>query len=582
MVRDFIHGRNIRLPSVERMKSLRFIVSVLLAVALLFAGTAPALAISDGEEGSEPYPFMGAYKPGYPMPPGAGGNGCGVTLIDPHWGITAGHCLKNNLAHADSPVGWNVQFGSPDVTKGGEVAEVSRFFRAAALGEQPFDKDVMLLRFDTAVSQQPIPLVTEEPAVGTPGRILGWGNTATEQPAVYPKTLQEADVEVLDPTTCPNSGEILICVGGGTAKAGNADSGGPLLVRHGEGWALAGLLVGPEEPNPKAAGTYTDVTRYADWIRTVMATHESIPDDEIDMGTGGFPSFPDCESSIVRTTASQDDDPALLLTNGHCVPNLDPSMKMPEQGATIVNKKVDAPLAFADASGYGMTETRINRLLFATMTGTDLALYRLDASYSQLEQKGVPVLRVASTPPKSGDTVTLMATDPLLGGPRGCTVEAVVPTLREGGYEQHDSLRMAQAERCMSQPGYSGAALVAADGTTIVGINNTSNHDGKKCEIDNPCEVSADGETKIYRERPYGQQIVELNDCVAAGSVLDLDADGCDLAADTDPPAIGAGYVLGAVILVVGGAVVVWIIVTRSRTRSRRNAMDPAATSDDR
>ncbi|MCR2199483.1 hypothetical protein NSX56_24200, partial [Salmonella enterica] len=80
------------------------------------------------------------------------------------------------------------------------------------------------------------------------------------------------------------------------------------------------------------------------------------------------------------------------------------------------------------------------------------------------------------------------------------------------------------------QPGYSGAALVAADGTTIVGINNTSNHDGKKCEIDNPCEVSADGETKIYRECPYGQQIVELNDCVAAGSVLDLDADGCDLA----------------------------------------------------
>lgn len=558
--------------------------SALLAVALLFAGTAPALAISNGEEASEPYPFMGAYKPGFPVPPGAGGNGCGVTLIDPHWAVTAGHCLKNNLAHADSPIGWTVQFASPDVTRGGEVAEVSRFFRVAALGELPFDKDVMLLRFDTAVSQTPIPLVTEEPAVGTSGRILGWGDTSTdpEQPPVYPKTLQETDVEVLDPSTCPNSGDILICVGGGTAKAGNADSGGPFLVRHGEGWALAGLLVGPEEPNPEAAGTYTDVTRYADWIRTIMATHESIPDDEIDQGTGGFPAFPLCESSIVRTAASQDDDPALLLTNGHCIPNLDTSMKMPEQGAVIVDKKVDAPLAFADASGYAFSTARIDRLLFATMTGTDVALYRLDTSFADLERKGVRVLRVADAPPKVGDTVTLMAADPFMGGPRGCTIEAVVPTLREAGYEQHDSLRMAEAERCVSQGGYSGAALLAPDGKTIVGVNNTSNHDGEKCKLDNPCEVSADGEKKIFRERPYGQQIVELNDCVAAGSVLDLDAAACDLAAETGPSAIDVASILGGVMLIVGGAGIIWIIVARSRTRVQPSSAEPAPTSDDR
>ncbi|AZH77127.1 peptidase S1 [Microbacterium sp. Y-01] len=564
------------------MKSLRFIMSALLAAALLFAGTAPALAVSNGEEASEKYPFVGAYKPGYPVPPGAGGNGCGVTLIDPHWGVTAAHCLKNNLAQYDSPIGWTVQFASPDVTKGGEVATVSRYFRMSAPGELWWGKDVMLLRFDTAVSQTPIPVASEKPTPGTSARIVGWGDTSIDASGVYPKMLQEGDVEVLPPSGCPSyGGETTICVGG-EAKTGNADSGGPLLVRQGDGWAIAGVLSGPDPRNADSSGVYTELTRHLDWIRTIMATHESIPDDEIDMGTGGFPAFPNCESSIVRTAASQDDDPALLLTNGHCVPNLDPGMEMPEPGSSIVDEKVEAPISFIDAGGFGFHTARIDRLLFATMTGTDVAVYRLDASYAELEQRGVRVLRVTSTPPKTGDKVTLMATDFLLGGPRECTIEAVVPTLSEDGYEQHDSLRMSEAERCKSQGGYSRAALLAADGKTLVGVNNSSNHDGKKCVLDNPCEVSADGEKKIYRERPYGQQIVELNDCVAAGSVLDLDADGCDLAADTDPPAIGAGYVLGAVILVVGGAVVVWIIVTRSGTRSRRNAMDPAATSDDR
>lgn len=564
------------------MKSLRFIMSALLALALLFAGTAPALAISNGEEATESYPFMGAYKTTHPIPPGAGGNGCGVTLIDPHWGVTAAHCLKNNLAQYDSPIGWTVQFGSPDVTKGGEVAEVSRFFRIAAPGELWWDKDVMLLRFDKAVSQTPIPIVSERPAVGTPVRILGWGDSSTEGDPVYPKMLQEADVEVLPPSGCPSNGEGALCVGGGKAAAANADSGGPALVHQGDGWATAGVLTGGDPRNPESAGVYTDLTKYADWIRTIMATHESIPDDEIDQGTGGFPAFPSCESSIVRTAASQDDDPALLLTNGHCIPNVDTSMKIPEKGAVIVDKKVDAPLAFADAGGYAFSTARIDRLLFATMTGTDVALYRLDTSFADLERKGVRVLRVADAPPKVGDTVTLMAADPFMGGPRGCTIEAVVPTLREAGYEQHDSLRMAEAERCVSQGGYSGAALLAPDGKTIVGVNNTSNHDGEKCKLDNPCEVSADGEKKIFRERPYGQQIVELNDCVAAGSVLDLDAAACDLAASTGPSAIDVASILGGVMLIVGGAGIIWIIVARSRTRVQPSSAEPAPTSDDR
>lgn len=563
------------------MKSLKFVFSALLAVLLILAGTAPAFAISDGTDATESYPFMGAFKPAFPTPPGAGGNGCGVTLIDPLWAITAAHCSKNNLAQNDSPIGWNVQFGSLDVTDGGELASVERFFRLPASGEAWWGRDLMLLRFAEPVSQTPIPIAAATPATGTPARVLGWGNTSATPPAVYPAMLQEADVTMLGADVCADRSEGEICAGGGIQKTGNADSGGPLLVRDGTGWAIAGVLSGPEESNDIIAGVFTDVTRHADWIRTIMSTYESIPDDEVDLGTAGFPALNECESSIVRTSSSQDDDPALLLTNGHCVPNVDESMDMPAQGADIVDQKIDAPVTFTDAGGYGMATSRIDRLLFATMTGTDLALFRLESSFSDLEKKGARILHVATAPPKAGDAVTLMAADPFMGGPRECTIEAIVPTLREGGYDQHDALRMEEAERCISEPGFSGAALLAPDGKTIVGVNNTSNRDGEKCTVDNPCEVSESGEATVLHERPYGQQIVALNDCVAAGSVLDLDAPGCDLAATKDTAVIDTTSVIVAVAGVLAIGVIIWIVIARSRRGQAPEIGSPATLEED-
>lgn len=108
MVRDFIYGCNICFFSVECMKLFRFIVFVLLVVVLFFVGIVLVFVISDGEEGSEFYLFMGVYKFGYLMLFGVGGNGCGVIFIDLYWGIIVGYCLKNNLVYVDFFVGWIV------------------------------------------------------------------------------------------------------------------------------------------------------------------------------------------------------------------------------------------------------------------------------------------------------------------------------------------------------------------------------------------------------------------------------------------------------------------------------------------
>ncbi|MBG9885524.1 hypothetical protein ABE10_02760, partial [Bacillus toyonensis] len=97
----------------------------------------------------------------------------------------------------------------------------------------------------------------------------------------------------------------------------------------------------------------------------------------------------DCSSSIVRTESSEDDDPALLLTNGHCVAAVDRSIGRPAPGAAIVDRALPGTsVAITDEKGYRMTSAPVDRLMYATMTGTDIAVFRLGKSYAQLTAEG--------------------------------------------------------------------------------------------------------------------------------------------------------------------------------------------------
>jgi hypothetical protein len=117
-----------------------------------------------------------------------------------------------------------------------------------------------------------------------------------------------------------------------------------------------------------------------------------------------------------------------------------------------------------------------------------------------------------------------------------CTVEAVLTHLREDGYQQDDAVRYAPSDTCTSKPGYSGTALLASDGNTVMGINNTHNRDGEQCTNNNPCEVGQDGAVTAVKGRSYGQQVYQIAACLAAGSRLDLSRPGCALTGATPPP----------------------------------------------
>lgn len=242
---------------------------------------------------------------------------------------------------------------------------------------------------------------------------------------------------------------------------------------------------------------YTDVNHFKGWINDVVSGRVNPPDTPVPNLEGAASLAGICSASVVRTGTSKSNDPALLLTNGHCVP------ERPAPGETLKDVAMDLPVTIGDRQGYLQAKARTTRLVHATMTGTDMALYRLDKTYGQLKAAGVKIFRLADRPARPGERIDIISAGN--GNRFKCTVEAVVPHLREEGYTQDNVYRYDPA--CSPSHGGSGSPLVLKDGITVVGVHSTGNDNGEQCTANNPCEVAADGTVSVLKDRRYGQQL---------------------------------------------------------------------------
>ena len=108
----------------------------------------------------------------------------------------------------------------------------------------------------------------------------------------------------------------------------------------------------------------------------------------------GTAALPGCSGAVVRWPAALDTDPAVVLTNGHCV-------QQPFLGArdVLVDERRWMPIELLDGSGKVARSVRGVRLQYASMYRTDVALVSLRETYADLAGDGIAPLFLAEAGP---------------------------------------------------------------------------------------------------------------------------------------------------------------------------------------
>ncbi|QFG26625.1 serine protease [Actinomadura sp. WMMB 499] len=225
----------------------------------------------------------------------------------------------------------------------------------------------------------------------------------------------------------------------------------------------------------------------------------------------GIVALDNCSGSLVRGPRSRDGDPALVLTNGHCLRTGTPAAR-----EVIVDRPSARTFTLLDRTGRGSLGTlRATNLEYATMADTDVAVYRLESTYAEIERRyGVPALQMSAVRPQDGTKIRIVS-----GYWRriyACRIDGTVHRLREAEWTWKDSVRYGSG--CRTIAGTSGSPVIDASTGRVVAVNNTGNEDGERCTLNNPCEVARGGQVTVRPGISYGQQTYPLARCLGAGS----------------------------------------------------------------
>jgi hypothetical protein len=232
---------------------------------------------------------------------------------------------------------------------------------------------------------------------------------------------------------------------------------------------------------------------------------------------------PGCSASLARYPSSKPTDRALMLTNGHCweggfIP----------PGEVLVDQPSSHTGDLVNARGRTVAKVRADRLLYATMTGTDIAVYRLTRTFAQIKHTtGLKALTIDSRRPVAGHAVSMPSGYWKIVYP--CAISGFVPSLHEAIWTWTDSIRYQNppSSACQTIGGTSGSPIIDNRSGKIVGINNTANEDGESCTLNNPCEVNSHGTTRAVKGEGYAQETYWITTCLTRHNTLNLNKAGC-------------------------------------------------------
>ena len=236
----------------------------------------------------------------------------------------------------------------------------------------------------------------------------------------------------------------------------------------------------------------------------------------------GIAALSNCSASLVRYAESVSTDKALVLTNGHCYEG-----GFLQPGQVLVNRASSRSITLLKPDSSRAGTVRASRILFGTMTKTDMIVYQVNESYASIKSRlNVSPLTLAKQGPANGAGMAVVSG--YWKRISTCSVQATIPQLREGDWTWQSSIKY-QQPGCETIGGTSGSPVVSTSTGEVIGVNNTGNEDGERCTVNNPCEVDADGNITVEQGAAYGQQTWWLYTCLTATRAIDLNKSGCQL-----------------------------------------------------
>ncbi|WP_328972114.1 S1 family peptidase [Streptomyces sp. NBC_00239] len=235
----------------------------------------------------------------------------------------------------------------------------------------------------------------------------------------------------------------------------------------------------------------------------------------------GTVALSNCSGSVVRAPGSQPSDPALVLSNGHCL-----ETGFPAAGEVIKDQASNRSFSLLNASGSRVATLRASKISYATMTDTDVSIYQLTKTYAQIQsQYGISALTLNDAHPVQGTAIKVVSG--YWKRTYSCNIDGFAYRLLEGEWTWKDSVRYTSS--CNTIGGTSGSPVIDTATGKVVAVNNTGNEDGGRCTDNNPCEVDQNGAVTVRPGINYGQETYTIVPCIAPGNKIDLNRPGCNL-----------------------------------------------------
>ncbi|MFF1596390.1 serine protease [Streptomyces mirabilis] len=281
---------------------------------------------------------------------------------------------------------------------------------------------------------------------------------------------------------------------------------------------IAGPGVAPAvaAPAPAAASTSTSASASA-----VKADTKAAAPTLQAVSLAGTVALSNCSGSVIRFPNSADSDPALVLSNGHCL-----ETGFPEPGEVIVDQASSRTFGLLNSAGTRVATLRASKVAYSTMTDTDVTIYQLTSTYTTIKNSyGISALTVQDTHPTVGTAITVASG--YWKRLYNCSIDGFAYRLKEGDWTWKDSIRYTSA--CNTIGGTSGSPVIDQATGKVVAVNNTGNEDGETCTVNNPCEVDASGNVTIHPGINYAEETYQIPACFTTGNKLNLSASGCTL-----------------------------------------------------